>query len=157
MTATREEIVAGLEMTVAQGRRSTSLFSASEWDAKRACGWTPKEVYSHLAAVAAAVPSLAKGLENAPEDRDLADGVDLDQMNEQSVTAMNEMTPEQIMQAFEGNYGRLIEFVRSLSDEQLNAKRRFISDTISVSDILANSIMLHGLHHVYEAQSHAPA
>jgi len=31
--------------------------------------------------------------------------------------------------------------------------RRFISDAVLVSDILANSIMLHGLHHVYEAAS----
>jgi hypothetical protein len=151
--ATRNDIVAGLELTVAQGKRTTSLFTEGEWDSKRACGWTPKEVYSHLASVAAIVPNMAQGLMNAPEDRDIAEGMDVDQMNAQSVAAMASMSPEQVMKAFEENYGKLIDFVKSLADDQLNAKRRFISDTVPVSDILANAIMLHGIHHVYEAAS----
>lgn len=152
--ATRGELIAGLELTVTQGKRTTSLFAEGEWDSKRACGWTPKEVYCHLASVAAVVPNLAQGLMDAPEGVDIAQGMDLDQMNAQSVAAMASMTPEQIMTAFEANYGKLIDFVKSLPDEQLKEKRRFISNTIPVSDILANAIMLHGLHHVYEAQSH---
>ncbi len=155
--ATREEIIAGLELTVAQGKRTTSLFSEGEWDSKRAAGWTPKEVYAHLASVAAIVPNLAQGLANAPEDQDIAQGMNIDEMNAQSVAAMASMTPEQIMAAFEANYGKLIDFVKSIPDEQLNARRRFISDPVPVSDILANAIMLHGIHHVYEAASRGPA
>ncbi len=147
------EIVAGLELTVTQGKRTTSLFTEGEWDSKRACGWTPKEVYSHLASVAAIVPNLAQGLMNAPENQDIAEGMDVDDMNATSVAAMASMTPERVMKAFEVNYGKLIDFVKSLPDEQLNAKRRFISDTVPVSDILASAIMLHGIHHVYEAAS----
>ncbi len=155
--ATREEIIQGLELTMAQGKRTTSLFAEGEWDSKRACDWTPREVYCHLASVAAVVPNLARGLASAPEDRDLAQGTDFHQMNAQSVAAMTSMTQEQVMAAFEGNYRKLIDFVQSLPDEQLNAKRRFISDSVPVSDILANSIMLHGLHHVYEASSRLDA
>ena len=155
--ATREEIVAGLELTVAQGKRTTSLFAEGEWDSKRAAGWTPKEVYAHLASVAAIVPNLAQGLASAPEDQDIAQGMDVDEMNARSVTAMASMTPEQVMKAFEDNYRKLIDFVKSLPDEQLNAKRRFISDAVPVSDILANAIMLHGIHHVYEAASRSGA
>ncbi len=155
--ATREEIIAGLELTVAQGKRTTSLFSEGEWGSRRACGWTPNEVYAHLASVAAIVPTLAQGLANAPEDQDIAQGMDIDEMNAQSVAAMASMPPEQVMAAFETNYRGLIDFVKSLPDEQLNARRRFISDTVPVSDILANGIMLHGIHHVYEAASRAPA
>jgi hypothetical protein len=151
--AAREEIIAGLELTVSQGKRTTSLFAEGEWESKRACGWTPKEVYSHLASLAAVVPNLAQGLINAPEDRDIAQGVDVDEINARSVAAMASMTPEQVMAAFEANYGRLIEFVKSLPDDQLNTKRRFVSDAMPVSDILANAIMLHGIHHVYEAES----
>ncbi len=149
--ATRQEIIAGLELTVAQGKRTTSLFSEGEWESKRACGWTPKEVYSHLASVAALVPTMAQGLMSAPEDRDIAEGMDVDEMNAQAVAAMASMTPEQVMAAFEGNYQKLIDFVKSLPDEQLSAKRRLMSEAMLVSDILANAIMLHGLHHVYEA------
>jgi hypothetical protein len=96
---------------------------------------------------------------NAPEDQDIAAGLDVDEMNARSVAAMASMTPEQVMAAFEGNYRKLIDFVKSLPDDQLNVKRRLISEAVPVSDILANAIMLHGLHHVYEAatRSGAPA
>jgi hypothetical protein len=149
--ATREEIIAGLELTVAQAKRTTALFAEGEWDSKRGCGWTPKEVYSHLASVAALVPNFAQGLINAPEDKDVGEGMDIDEMNAQAVAAMAAMAPEQVMAAFEANYQKLIDFVESLPDDQLNAKRRLISDTVPASDILANVVMLHGLHHVYEA------
>src|SRR4030067_2177124 len=149
--ASREELIAGLEMTVAQGRRTTSLFAEGEWDSKRPCGWTPKEVYSHLASVAAIVPNRAQGLMNAPEDRDIAEGINVNEMNARSVAAMASMTPDQVMTAFEENYGKLIGFVKSLPHEQLNARRRLLSDEELVSDILANSIVLHGLHHGDEA------
>ncbi len=113
--ATREEIIAGLELTVAQGKRTTSLFAEGEWDWKRAAGWTPKEVYAHLASQAAIWPNFVRHLVDAPEGVDVGQGIDLDQMNAQSVATMASMTPEQVM--------------------------------------------LHGLHHVYEASSRlgAPA
>jgi hypothetical protein len=63
------------------------------------------------------------------------------------------MTPEQVMQAFETNTQKLIEWVRDVPDDVFNSKRRFLSDTIPVSDIIASSIMLHGIHHVYEANT----
>lgn len=151
--ATREEIIKGLEFTIEQGKRSTALFSEGEWDTKRPAGWTPKEVYSHLAATAAVVPQLGAGLMNAAEDADITQGMDINAMNEQSVGAMGSMTPDQVIQTFETNYRQLIDYVKGLSDDQLNARRRFLSDAIPVSDILANSIMLHGIHHVYEASS----
>ena len=155
--ATKEELIAGLELTVSQGKRTTALFAEGEWDWKRAAGWTPKEVYSHLAAVAAIVPQLAQGLASAPEGADIAQGMDINQMNAQAVGAMSGLAPQQVMQAFEANYRKLIEFVKSLPDDQLSAKRRFFSDSVPVSDILASAIMLHGLHHVYEANSREDA
>ena len=154
--ATKEEIIVGLEMTVSEAKRTTSLFAEGEWDAKRAAGWTPKEIYSHLASVAAIIPNWSQSIMNLPEGADLAQGMDIDrlaQMNAQSVAAMASMAPEQVMKTFEANYGKLIEFVSSLPDEQLNAKRRFFSEVVPVSDILASSTMLHGLHHVYKAYS----
>src|SRR3989304_289739 len=149
--ATREEIVAGLELTVAQGKRTTSLVTEGEWESKRAGGWTPKEVYSHLASVAALVPNLAQGLMNAPEDRDIAQGMDVDAMKAQAVAAMASMATDQVTAALEGNYEKLIDLVESLPDDLLNARRLLMSEAMTVSDILANAIMLHGLHHVYEA------
>ncbi len=150
--ATREEIIAGLEMTITQAKRTTSFFAEGEWDWKRAAGWTPKEVYAHLASVAAMVPGLGQALLGASEDRDLLQGMDVNQMNAQAVGAMASMTPQQVMQAFETNYGKLIDFVKSVPEEQWNARRRLASsEPAPVSDILGNAVMLHGLHHVYEA------
>ena len=151
--ATKEEIITGLELTIAQARRTTALFAEGEWGWKRAAGWTPREVYSHLAAIAGMVPNFAQAMLGAPEDRDITEGMDVNQMNAQAVSAMESMTPEQVMQAFEANYRKLIDYVKSVPEDQLNAKRRLLSDKMPVSDILANSVMLHGLHHVYEANS----
>ncbi len=151
--AIREDIIQALELTVREGKRTTSLFAEGEWDAKRETGWTPRQVYSHLASTAKIVPQLGAGLLNAPEDADIAAGMDLNAMNEQAVGQMESMEPAQIMEAFETNYAELIEYIKGLPDEQLQAKRRFLSDSIPVADILASSIGLHGIHHVYEAAS----
>ena len=151
--ATKEELIAGLELTIAQAKRTTALYAEGEWDWKRASGWTPREVYSHLAAVAAMIPGFSQAMIAAPEDRDLVDGLDVNSMNAQAVGSMSSMTPEQVMQAFEANYRKLIDFVKTAPDDQLNARRRFASDPVPVSDIVGTSVMLHGLHHVYEAAS----
>jgi hypothetical protein len=155
--ATKQEIIEGLELTITQARRTTALFAQGEWDWKRAGGWTPKEVYSHLAAVAGMVPGFSQAMLAASEDQDLLQGMDIDQMNAQAVGSMTSMTTEQIMQAFEANYRKLIDFVKSVPDDQLNARRRYASDPVPVSDILGNAVMLHGLHHVYEAASRVGA
>ena len=151
--ATREEIIAGLEFTLAQAKRTTSAFAPEEWDERRHTGWTPKEIYAHLAAVSAMVPAFSAGMMASAEDRDMTAGMDINQMNEQSVNAMRDMAPEQIMQALEANYAKLIEFVRSLPEDQLNVRRSFGPVALPVSDVLANIVVLHGVHHVYEANN----
>ena len=151
--ATKEEIIAGLELTVSQAKRTSALWAEGEWEWKRATGWTPKEVYSHLAAVAAIVPQMGQGLAGAPEGTDIAQGIDINAMNAQAVGAMESMSFPQIMETFEANYRKLIEYMKSVPDETLSQKRRFFSESIPVSDILANTVVLHGLHHVYEANN----
>jgi DinB superfamily len=151
--ATKEEIIAGLEMTISQAKRTTSQYAEGEWDWKRAGGWTPKEVYSHLAAVAGIVPQMGQGLAAAPEGADIAQGIDINAMNAQAVGAMESMTFPQVMETFETNYRKLIDYVKTLPDDLLTQKRRFFTEPIPVSDILANTVVLHGLHHVYEANS----
>ena len=151
--ASKQEVVEGLELTVSQAKRTTALYAQGEWDWKRASGWTPREVSSHLASVAAMIPGFSQAMLAAGEDQDLLQGMDVNQTNAQAVGSMSSMTPEQVMQAFEANYRKLIDFVKTAADDQLNAKRRFASDPVPVSDIVGTSVMLHGLHHVYEAAS----
>ena len=151
--ATREEIIAGLEFTVAQAKRTAATFTPDEWDTKRHTGWTPKEIYAHLAAVSGMVPAFSAGMMATPENSDMTAGMDINQMNEQSINAMRGMPPEQILQTFEANYAKLIDFVKALPEEQLNVRRSFGPVPMAVSDVLANIIMLHGMHHVYEANN----
>ena len=92
--ATREEIIAGLELTIAQAKRTTALYAEGEWDWKRASGWTPREVYSHLASVAAMVPNFAQAMAAAGEEKDLIDGLDINSMNAQAVGSTSAMTLE---------------------------------------------------------------
>ena len=155
--ATKQEIIEGLELTIAQAKRTTALYAEGEWDWKRASGWTPREVYSHLAAVAGMVPGFSQAMLAAGEDQDLLQGMDIDQMNAQAVGSMSSMTPEQVMQAFEANYRKLIDFVKSAPEDQWNSRRRLASESVPVSDILGNAVMLHGLHHVYEAATRVGA
>jgi hypothetical protein len=151
--ATKEEIIAGLELTVSQAKRTSALWAEGEWNWKRATGWTPKETYSHMAAVAGVIPQLGQGLARAPENVDIAKSMDINAMNAQAVGSMEGMSREQVMETFETNYRKLIEYVKTVPDETLNQKRSFLSEPIPVSDILANVVMLHGLAHVYEANS----
>src|SRR3970282_2841293 len=102
--ATKEELIAGLELTIAQAKRTTALYAHGEWDWKRASGWTPREVYSHLASVAAMIPGFSQAMIAAPEDRDLVDGLDVNSMNPQAVGSLSSMTPEEVMHAFAANY-----------------------------------------------------
>jgi len=111
--ATKEEIIAGLELTILQGKRTTSLFAEGEWAWKRATGWTPKETYSHLAAVAGLIPQLGQALAAAPENVDISKGMDINSMNDQAVGSMKDMSPEQVLETFETNYGKLIDYVKS--------------------------------------------
>jgi len=155
--ATKQEIIEGLELTIAQAKRTTALYAEGEWDWKRASGWTPREVYSHLAAVAGMVPGFSQAMLAAGEDQDLLQGMDVNQTNAQAVGSMSSMTPEQVMQAFEANYRKLIDFVKSAPEDQWNSRRRLASESVPVSDILGNAVMLHGLHHVYEAATRVGA
>ena len=151
--ATKEEIIAGLELTISQAKRTSALWADGEWDWKRATGWTPKETYSHLAVVAGAIPQLGQGLASVPENVDLAKTMDINAMNEQAVSSMKDIPAQQVMETFETNYRKLIDYIRTVPDETLNQKRSFLSEPIPVSDILANVVVLHGLAHVYEANS----
>lgn len=153
----KDQIIAGLQMTLENGKRTTALFRDGEWDAKRASGWTPKETYAHLAAVAAMVPAFGQSLLRAAEDADVAQSIDIHMMNAQSIAPSASLTPEQIMKGLEESYAKLIAYVKELPDEQLTIRRRFLSDSVPVADILATSVMLHGLHHVYEASSRLDA
>ena len=153
--ATKEQIITGLKYTVDQAKRTSAFLEDAEWDTKRPGGWTPKEIYSHIAVTAATIPQAGQMMLSAPEGTDLMAGMDIAQMNAAGVASLESMTPAQIIQALETNYGKWIEWVEGLPDDVLAQKRTFLEYDVPVSDTL-NNLTLHGLHHVYEAHLRVP-
>lgn len=153
--ATKAEIIEGLNYTVSQAKRTSAFFEGDEWETKRPGGWTPKEIYSHVAVTAATIPQAGQMLLTAPEGSDVSAGMDINAMNAAGVASLEAMTPAQVLQTLEANYAKWIDWVNGLPDDVLNQKRSFLMYTVPVSDILSN-LALHGLHHIYEAHLRVP-
>jgi hypothetical protein len=64
------------------------------------------------------IPGFSQAMAAAGEEKDLIDGLDINSMNAQAVGSMSAMTPPQVMQAFEANYRKLIDFVKAAPDDQ---------------------------------------
>lgn len=150
--ATKAEITNGMEQLIVQAKRVAKLLDEqADWDTKRPAGWTPKEMYSHIAATGGMIVSMGAGLLAAPEDADMTQSTNIGDLNAQTVNSMAAMTPEQLVQALETNYTKAIEWVNGLSDDQLAAKKTFAQMKMPASELLANIGVLHGHHHLYEA------
>jgi hypothetical protein len=150
--ASKTEITNGMEQLIIQAKRVANLLDEQgDWETKRPAGWTPREMYCHIAATGGMIASMGPGLLAAPEDADMTQSTNIGDLNAQTVSSMSAMTPEQLVQALEANYGKAIEWVNGLSDEQLASKKTFAQMTMPVSEMLANIGVLHGNHHLYEA------
>jgi hypothetical protein len=150
--ATKQEIISGMQEVVSQARRVSALLDAQgDWDVKRPAGWTPKEMYCHVAAVSGMIAATGPGLLAAPEEADFTASTNIADLNAQTVASMSGMTPQQLTQAIEANYGKAIEFVKSIPDDQFQTKKTFAQMTMPIADLLGNIAVLHANHHLYEA------
>ena len=150
--ATRETIISGMQQVIAEAKRVASLLDQSgEWDVERQQGWTPKQMFSHVAAVGGMLPATAPMLLAAPEDADFTQANDIGALNAQTIGAMKDMTTGQILQALETNYNKAIEWVKTLPDDQMTPLRTFAQSKNTAGDILETVGVLHANHHLYEA------
>ena len=155
--ATKETIISGMQQVIDEAKRVGAILEESgDWDAMRQQGWTPKEMLSHVAAVAGMLPMSAPMMLAAPEDADFTQSTDIGQLNAASVSAMKDMTGAQIVQTLEANFGKAIEWVKTLPDEQLALKRTFAQSKNYAGDILETIAVLHANHHLYEAVIRIP-
>jgi hypothetical protein len=153
---TREELIDGLRMIIREGLRTTAKFGPDDWAYKvhdESGGWTAKQLYCHLAATAEITPGFIGALANAPAGRNAAAGFDIDAFNAQQVSAKAALEPEPLREAFKASHEKLIEFVRGMPEEQLELERRFGYVAGRVADIMQTVLVLHGLAHIYYAQS----
>jgi len=149
---TKQEIINGMEEVIAQARRVSALLEdQGDWDATRPAGWTPKEMFCHLASVSGLLATTGPGLLGAPEDADFTASTSIADLNAQAVASMSAMTPQQLTEVVEANYGKAIEWVKSIPDDQLQTAKTFAQMKMPVADLLANIGVLHANHHLYEA------
>lgn len=150
--ATKETIVSGIEGVVTEAKRVAAILDErSDWDTKREQGWTPREIFSHLASVAGMFPAMGPAMLSAPEDADLTQSNNIAQLNAASIASLAGKTPAQLVEAIESNYGKTMEWVNALDDAQMARQMTFAQLRAPAGDILENIAVLHANHHLYEA------
>jgi hypothetical protein len=156
--ATREELMGGLQFVPAQAKRVAGMLdSANEWDVKRSEGWSPKEMFTHVAATVGMMPKMGPDILKAPPEADIVDGLDIAEFNEQGVASMRSMDAKQAVEALSANCGKLSDWVKSLTDEQLASKHVFRGMPMTMADLLMTVTVMHPVHHLYEASLPVPA
>ena len=152
---TREDLMDGLKMIMREGQRITSTFEAEDWKKQvhddEGGGWNRKQVYGHVTAIGEIAPSLAPNLVSVPEGGNAGAGIDINALNAQLVAAKEALSEGELMDAFAAAYENLIEFVKELPQEQLDAQTTFGAISGSVAEVVDSLIVLHGLAHIYSA------
>jgi uncharacterized damage-inducible protein DinB len=152
---TREQLIDGFRMIIREGLRTTRDFGPDDWKYvvhDEEGGWNVKQVYCHLAATADIVPGFVGALAQAQEGQNTAASLDIDALNAQGVAAREKMSEPELMEAFKTSHEKLIEFLQGVPEEQLEQRRRFGTLEAPVADHMA-TLVLHGLSHIYHAQS----
>ena len=150
--ATREELMGGFQFVPAQAKRVAGILDDhGAWDTRRPQGWTPKEMFTHVAVVAGFIPAMGPAMLAAPPEADIVGGMDIAAVNDQGVKSMAAMDTKQIVDALNTNYSNLSNFVKGLTDEQLDSKHTFLGMPITASDLLMTLTVMHSVHHLYEA------
>lgn len=151
---TRDELIDGLRTVLREGKRVTSQFGPDDW--KRPAlgdedGWNRKQVYTHLTALAEITPGMVGGLANAAPGQDTAAGLDINALNAQMVASKAQLSEQELMDAFESGFSKLIDFVKTMPEEQLQREAKFGEIEGNVADIMDGVLVLHGIAHIYGA------
>lgn len=150
--ATREELMGGFQFVPAQAKRVAGMLDGlNEWDTQRVQGWTPKAMFTHVAVTAGMIPMVGAGMLSAPPEADVVGGMDIAAINQQGIDSMAAMDTKQVLGALNANYVKLGDWVKGLTDEQLEGKHTFLGMSITTSDLLMTLLVMHSIHHLYEA------
>jgi len=151
MTA-KQDIKNGMQQVIVQAKRVGALLDEqNDWEAVRPAGWTPREMFCHVAATGGMIAQMGPALLAAPEAADMTQSTNITDLNAQTLASMQALTPTQLVAMVETNYGKAIEWVESVPDDQLSANKTFAQMTMPASELLANIGVLHANHHLYEA------
>jgi hypothetical protein len=149
---TKQEIADGMQQLIVQAKRVGKLLDEQgDWDATRPAGWTPREMYCHIAATGGMIAQMGPALLSAPEDSDFTQSTSITDLNAQTIASMQALTPQQLVDMVEQNYTKAAEWVQTIPDDQFNSNKTFAQMTMPASELLANIGVLHANHHLYEA------
>jgi hypothetical protein len=97
------------------------------------------------------IPMVGAGMVGAPPEADVVGGMDIAAVNQQGIDSMAAMDTKQVLDALSANYVKLGDWVKGLSDEQLESKHTFLGMPITASDLIMTLCVMHSIHHLYEA------
>ena len=149
---TREELIDGFQMIIREGLRVAATFGPDDWSYQvhdEDAGWTVKQTFCHLTATADIVPGFVGAMAQTAEGENTAANLDVDAFNAQQISSREGMSEHELMEAFKASHEKLIDFIRGMPDEQLAQRRRFGAIEGPVAHIMATSLVLHGLSHIY--------
>ena len=155
MSTTKADLADGLRTVLREGNRVMAGFSADDWK-KPALdadveGWTRKQVYSHITALAEITPGFISGLAGAPEGTDGAAGLDINALNAQLVASKEALSEQELQGAFKTGFENLIKFVEGMDEAQLAGYRKFGQLEGRLGDVMSGVLVLHCVSHIYNA------
>jgi DinB superfamily len=149
---TQKEISDGMRQLIVQAKRVGKLLDEQgDWETTRPAGWTPREMFCHVAATGGMIAQMGPALLAAPEAADMTQSTNITDLNAQTLASMQQLEPAQLVEMIETNYAKAADWVETIPDDQLQAKKTFAQMTMPASEVLANIGVLHANHHLYEA------
>ena len=151
--ATKDELIAGLQVLITEGKRVGVRLTDAHWAAAGNEGdWTNKQILAHVAGVSGMIVPFVTSIANAPAGADSGAGLDVDALNAQIVGQRADKTVPQLVDELATNYSGVIEWLRTAPDELLERRASFHAlKDMTVSDLMMQLVVMHGIAHLYHA------
>jgi hypothetical protein len=157
-TNTKKDVLEGLEFLRQQGGRIVDRFGESDWDRPGDHGgWSARQVYAHVAGIAALIPTFVQAYVDAGPATDLGPTTDIHSINAGLVGDRSSATPHELGEEFERNYTTVIEWARSQPDAFF-AKRGTLGgyENWTAADLIVTAFVMHAIAHLYNASTRFP-
>ena len=148
--ATREELMGGLQFVPAQAKRVACWTRrTSGTPSEKRAG--PRKMFTHVAATVGMMPKMGPNVLKAPPEADVTMALISQSSTSKASPQCARWTPKQAVETLSANCSKLSDWVKSLTDEQLESKHTFRGMPMPMSDLLMTVTVMHPIHHLYEA------
>jgi len=131
--------------------------AAGEWDVKRPAGWTPTEMFAHVASTIGLTPKIGPGILAIPPGVDIIEGLDIAAFNAQGVERTHSTDSQEAVEKIARYCTRMADWVGTLTDDQLEGEHTFRGMRMTMSNYLMTVTVMHSIHHLFEAPLSVPA